>query len=198
MEQQLIEYMQFINNLDILFFSKYEWLRETIDFIIFFAIFLTGILVFCSLFHAVKEKQFIIEGDRLVNNTEENKEKIRKDFKKYRKYLFICSLLFLSLLKINFYIKDCFQTYIKNEIQQAAEKNNILNNIYYKNAVFLIKIFKEDNYFNSFVIFKKEVVKDDETYNKMIKELNEKYYLSSLSEKELELQKTIKNFMATK
>ena len=73
-----------------------------------------------------------------------------------------------------------------------------MNNIYYKNAVFLIKIFKEDNYFNSFVIFKKEVVKDDETYNKMIKELNEKYYLSSLSEKELELQKTIKNFMATK
>lgn len=42
------------------------------------------------------------------------------------------------------------------------------------------------------------MVKDDETYNKMIKELNEKYYLSSLSEKELELQKTIKNFMATK
>lgn len=198
MEQQLIEYMQFINSLDILFFSKYEWLRETIDFIIFFAIFLTGILVFYSLFNTVKEKQFIIEGDRLVNNTEENKEKIRKDFKKYRKYLFIYSLLFLSLFKIDFYIKDYFQTYIKNEIQQAAEKNNILNNIYYKNAVFLIKIFKEDNYFNSFVIFKKEVVKDDETYNKMIKELNEKYYLSSLSEKELELQKTIKNFMATK
>lgn len=198
MEQQLIEYMQFINSLDILFFSKHEWLRETIDFVIFFAIFLTGMLAFYSLFHTVKEKQFIIENDRLVNNTEENKEKIRKDFKKYRKYLFIYSLLFLSLFKINFYIKDYFQTYIKNEIQQAAEKNNILNNIYYKNAVFLIKIFKEDNYFNSFVIFKKEVVKDDETYNKMIKELNEKYYLSSLSEKELELQKTIKNFMATK
>ena len=154
--------------------------------------------MFCSLFHTVKKKQFIIESDRLVNNTEENKEKIRKDFKKYRKYLFIYSLLFLSLFKINFYIKDCFQTYIKNEIQQVAEKNNILNNIYYKKAVFLIKTFKEDNYFNSFVIFKKEVVKDDEIYNKMIQELNEKYYLSSLSEKELELQKTIKNFMATK
>lgn len=196
MEQQLIEYMQFINSLDILFFSKYEWLRETIDFIIFFAIFLIGILAFCSLFHTVKEKQFIIENDKLVNNTEENKEKIRKDFKKYRKYLFIYSLLFLSLFKINFYIKDCFQTYIKNKIQQVAEKNNMLNNIYYKNAVFLIKIFKEDNYFNSFVIFKKEVIKDDETYNKIIKELNEKYYLSSLSEEELKLQKTIKDFMA--
>ena len=71
-----------------------------------------------------------------------------------------------------------------------------MNNIYYKKAVFLIKTFKEDNYFNSFVIFKKEVIKDDETYNKIIKELNEKYYLSSLSEEELKLQKTIKDFMA--
>lgn len=197
MEEQLIEYMQFINGLDIPFFSKYEWLRETIDFVIFFAIFLTGILVFCSLFHTVKEKQFIIENDRLVNNTEENKEKIRKDFKKYRKYFFIYSLLFLSLFKINFYIKDYLQTYIKDEIQMAA-KNNMLNNLYYKKAVFLIKVFNEDNYFNSFVIFKKEVIKDDETYNKIIKELNEKYYLSSLSEEELKLQKIIKNFMATK
>lgn len=195
MEQQLIEYMRFINGLDILFFSKYEWLRETIDFVIFFAMFFTGILVFYSLFNTVKKKQFIIEEDKLINNTEENKEKIRKDFKKYRKYFFIYSLLFLSLFKINFYIKDCLQTYIKDEIQMAA-KNNMLDNIYYKQAVFLIKMFKEDNYFNSFVIFKKEVVKNDETYNKMIKELNEKYYLSSLSEKELELQKTIKDFIA--
>lgn len=192
MEQQLIEYMQFINNLDILFFSKYEWLRETIDFIIFFAIFLTGILAFCSLFHTVKEKQFIIESDK------KSKEQIKRYFLYFLKSFLIFSLLFLSLFKINFYIKDYFQTYIKNEIQQVAERNNVLNNIYYKKAVFLIKTFKEDNYFNSFVIFKKEVVKDDETYNKMIKELNEKYYLSSLSEKELELQKTIKNFMATK
>lgn len=195
MEQQLIEYMRFINGLDILFFSKYEWLRETIDFVIFFAMFFTGILVFYSLFNTVKKKQFIIEEDKLINNTEENKEKIRKDFKKYRKYFFIYSLLFLSLFKINFYIKDCLQTYIKDEIQVAA-KNNMLDNIYYKQAVFLIKIFKEDNYFNSFVIFKKEVVKNDETYNKMIKELNEKYYLSSLSEEELKLQKTIKDFIA--
>lgn len=195
MEQQLIEYMQFVNSLDILFFSKYEWLRETIDFVIFFAIFFTGILVFYSLFNTIKKKQFIIEEDRLINNTEENKEKIRKDFKKYRKYFFIYSLLFLSLFKINFYIKDYLQTYIKDEIQMAA-KNNMLDNIYYKQAVFLIKMFKEDNYFNSFVIFKKEVVKNDETYNKMIKELNEKYYLSSLSEEELKLQKTIKDFIA--
>lgn len=195
MEQQLIEYMRFINGLDILFFSKYEWLRETIDFVIFFAMFFTGILVFYSLFNTVKKKQFIIEEDKLINNTEENKEKIRKDFKKYRKYFFIYSLLFLSLFKINFYIKDCLQTYIKDEIQMAA-KNNMLDNIYYKQAVFLIKMFKEDNYFNSFVIFKKEVVKNDETYNKMIKELNEKYYLSSLSEEELKLQKTIKDFIA--
>ena len=108
MEQQLIEYMQFINGLDIPFFSKYEWLRETIDFIIFFAIFLTGILAFCSLFHTVKEKQFIIESDRLVNNTEENKEKIRKDFKKYRKYLFICSLLFFITIKNKFLYKRLF------------------------------------------------------------------------------------------
>ena len=194
MEQQLIEYMQFVNSLDILFFSKYEWLRETIDFVIFFAIFFTGILVFYSLFNTIKKKQFIIEEDRLINNTEENKGKIRKDFKKYRKHLFIYFLLFLSLFKINFYIKDYLQTYIKDEIQMAA-KNNMLDNIYYKQAVFLIKMFKEDNYFNSFVIFKKEVVKDDETYNKIIKELNEKYYLSSLSEEELKLQKIVKDFI---
>lgn len=185
MDQSLVEYIKFLEGLDILFFNKYTVLFYSLSIGL---LLLTAILAFdfvMRFFNIVEEKQKVIE---LVKDIKENeKNKIILDYKiKRKKFLF--SMLMIILTGSSFYLLNT-QTvkHWENEITIAANVNKtILNNPYYKQAVELNKI---NNNYKTNLLF---VLKDAEAYKDLINYLNKKYYLNTLTEEESNIMKTIK------
>lgn len=185
MDQSLVEYIKFLEGLDILFFNKYTVLFYSLSIGL---LLLTAILAFdfvMRFFNIVEEKQKVIE---LVKDIKENeKNKIILDYKiKRKKFLF--SMLMIILTGSSFYLLNT-QTvkYWENEITIAANVNKtILNNPYYQNAVELNKI---NNNYKTNLIF---TLRDAKAYKDLINYLNKKYYLNTLTEEESNILKAIK------
>lgn len=182
MDQSLIEYIKFLEGLDILFFNKYTVLFYSLSIGL---LLLTAILAFdfvMRFFNIVEEKQKVIE---LTKDIKEN-EKIILDYKiKRKKFLF--SMLMIILTGSSFYLLNT-QTvkHWENEITFAANVNKtILNNPYYKDSV---ELNKNINYKTN-LIFR---LRDEKAYKDLINYLNKKYYLNTLTEEESNILKAIK------
>lgn len=185
MDQSLVEYIKFLEGLDILFFNKYTVLFYSLSIGL---LLLTAILAFdfvMRFFNIVEEKQKVIE---LVKDIKENeKNKIILDYKiKRKKFLF--SMLMIILTGSSFYLLNN-QTikHWENEVTIAANMNKtILNNPYYQNAVELNKI---NNNYKTNLLF---TLRDAKAYKDLINYLNKKYYLNTLTEEESNILKAIK------
>lgn len=185
MDQSLVEYIKFLERLDILFFNKYTTLFYSLSIGL---LLLTGILAFdfvMRFFNIVEEKQKVIE---LIEDMKENeKNKIILNYKiKRKKFLF--SMLMSILTGSSFYLLNN-QTvkHWENEVTIAANANKtILNNPYYKNAVELNKI---NNNYKTNLFY---TLRDAKAYKDLVNYLNKKYYLNTLTEEENNIMKTIK------
>lgn len=188
MDQSLVEYIKFLEGLDILFFNKYTVLFYSLSIGL---LLLTAILAFdfvMRFFNIVEEKQKVIELVKDIKENEKNKKnKIILDYKiKRKKFLF--SMLMIILTGSSFYLLNT-QTvkHWENEITIAANVNKtILNNPYYKDSVELNK--KNINYKTN-LIFR---LRDEKAYKDLINYLNKKYYLNTLTEEESNILKAIK------
>ena len=188
MDQSLVEYIKFLEGLDILFFNKYTVLFYSLSIGL---LLLTAILAFdfvMRFFNIVEEKQKVIELAKDIKENEKNKKnKIILDYKiKRKKFLF--SMLMIILTGSSFYLLNT-QTvkHWENEITIAANVNKtILNNPYYKDSVELNK--KNINYKTN-LIFR---LRDEKAYKDLINYLNKKYYLNTLTEEESNILKAIK------
>ena len=185
MDQSLIEYIKFLEGLDILFFNKYTVLFYSLSIGL---LLLTAILAFdfvMRFFNIVEEKQKVIELAKDIKENEKNK--IILDYKiKRKKFLF--SMLMIILTGSSFYLLNT-QTvkHWENEITIAANVNKtMLNNPYYKDSVELNK--KNINYKTN-LIFR---LRDEKAYKDLINYLNKKYYLNTLTEEESNILKAIK------
>lgn len=185
MDQSLVEYIKFLEGLDILFFNKYTGLFFSL---LIGLLLLTGLLSFdfiMRFFNIVEEKQKVIELTEDIAENEKNKTILNYKMKR-KKFLF--SMLMIILTGSSFYLLNN-QTikHWENEVTIAANVNKtILNNPYYQNAVELNKI---NNNYKTNLLF---TLRDAKAYKDLINYLNKKYYLNTLTEEESNILKAIK------
>ena len=185
MDQSLVEYIKFLEGLDILFFNKYTGLFFSLLIGILLLTVLLSFDFIMRLFNIVEEKQKVIELAEDIKENERNK--IILDYRTKRKK-FLFSMLMIILTGSSFYLLNN-QTikHWENEVTIAANVNKtILNNPYYQNAVELNKI---NNNYKTNLLF---TLRDAKAYKDLINYLNKKYYLNTLTEEESNILKTIK------
>lgn len=187
MDQSLVEYIKFLEGLDILFFNKYTGLFYSL---LIGLLLLTAILAFdfvMRFFNIIEEKQKVIE---LTENIKENeKNEIILNYKTKRKK-FLFSMLMIILTGSSFcLLNNQTVKHWENEVTIAANVNKtILNNPYYQNAVELNKINNNFNYKTNLLF----TLRDAKAYKDLINYLNKKYYLNTLTEEESNILKAIK------
>ena len=187
MDQNLVEYIKFLEGLDILFFNKYTVLFYSLSIGL---LLLTAMLAFdfiMRFFNMVEEKQKVIELAKDIKENEKNK--IILNYKIERKKFLLSMLMSIFIGSLFYLLNTQTVKHWENEVTIAANVNKtILNNPYYKNAVELNKINNNYNYKTNLF----STLRDAKEYKDLVNYLNKKYYLNTLTEEENNIMKTIK------
>lgn len=187
MEQDFINYIKFVNGLDVLFVSKHNWVTFFLTFLWVMLFLFVLDLFIVKYVNLLISKQKAIEYD--IAGKIEEKENSIKNLKKYRKKSLLFLIISISVFISGVYFADKIKDYKVHEITLLAKEKRMLENKYFKQSLEGIEKYNSLYFDKSDLIL---FIKDYDVYNQLIRELNEKFYLNhQLTEEEQELKKAL-------
>ena len=187
MEQDFINYIKFVNGLDVLFVSKHNWVTFFLTFLWVMLFLFVLDLFIVKYVNLLISKQKAIEYD--IAGKIEEKENSIKNLKKYRKKSLLFLIISVFIFNFGIYIADKAKDYKVHEVTLLAKEKGMLENKYFKQSLEGIEKYNSLYFDKSDLIL---FIKDYDVYNQLIRELNEKFYLNhQLTEEEQELKKAL-------
>lgn len=187
MEQDFINYIKFVNGLDVLFVSKHNWVTFFLTFLWVMLFLFVLDLFIVKYVNLLISKQKAIEYD--IAGKIEEKENSIKNLKKYRKESLLFLIISVFIFNFGIYIADKAKDYKVHEITLLAKEKGMLENKYFKQSLEGIEKYNSLYFDKSDLIL---FIKNYDVYNQLIRKLNEKFYLNhQLTEEEQELKKAL-------
>ena len=167
MEKELLNYMLFLNELDISFFSQNSYQFTIV--LMFLGTFMGGFFIdfVTNLQETINYKKMINKGLEIVVG-EEGEENVLEKFKTYRKTSFACLIGFIISVFATYYSIIQINEHIKEQVILEAKRQNIYNYPLFQKTIKSI----EDNHrgFYSISSFA-DIIKMDKSFQKMMSEV---------------------------
>ena len=167
MKEELLNYILFLNELDISFFSQNNYQFTIV--LMFLGTCIGGFFIdfVTNLQETINYKKMVNKGLEIVVG-EEGEENVLERFKTYRKTSLACLIGFIISVFATYYSIIQINEHIKEQVILEAKKHNIYNYPLFQKTIKSI----EDNHrgFYSISSFT-DIVKTDESFQKMMSEV---------------------------
>ena len=169
MEKELLNYMLFINELDISFFSQNSYQFTIV--LMFLGTFMGGFFIdfVTNLQETINYKTMINKGLEIVVG-EEGEENVLEKFKTYRKTSFACLIGFIISVFATYYSIIQINEHIKEQVILEAKKHNIYNYPLFQTT---IKSIEENNKGFYHICYFANAIKNDKGFKEMIDKIEQ-------------------------
>lgn len=169
MEKELLNYILFLNELDISFFSQNNY--QFIIVLIFLGAFMGNFFAnfVTNLQETIKYKKMVNKKLKIVVR-EDGEENVLKNFKTYRKTSFTYLIAFIISVFVTYYSIIKINEHIKEQVILEAKKHNIYNYPLFQTT---IKSIEENNKGFYHICYFANAIKNDKGFKEMIDKIEQ-------------------------